>query len=524
VEALGLIFCLTFFVYFPIAGISAVLLARRINDFGHQGVNPLIKSGWIFFTIFMIAGSAILLVSCVLIAINNQHSILGSLFLILPIIIFFPISFILEIYCYQAVSNLNNSEQYELPEPLQNLTHKIQTLGWISLGMPLMLLAPLLIFAPVVVVGSLSFVAALPLFALLLLTFVIVSSLLNITFVNKRANESEILWLLAVCVEKNIPLATELDTYSNTLTGRYRAKIQQLSSLLHSGLSLTESLSATPGLVPQSVIVAARIGEKSNSLGIALRDAAVQTTKNLKSLSDRSNITNLILYLVVVISIQFLIASFIMYYIIPKFKKIFLDFGTDLPPMTLTLIDVSDFISSYFYLFLPLFSLPIIAVALLYIGNYYGWYNLRIPFLTDWFPRLNTPHCLRQIAQSISVQQSPQIALESVSELHLWADVRERIRSVNNRINQGETIWESLRKSKIITSAEAALCIASERVENLPYVLRTLADTIEQRRARKLRFLSEIFKPIIISLLGLLVGFFVMALFMPLIRILNDLS
>ncbi|MFK7777765.1 MAG: type II secretion system F family protein [Gimesia sp.] len=500
------------------------MLARRINHFGHQGVNPLIKSIWSSFTIFMIACSGILLVSCILIVMNEDQSLAGSLFLILPIIIFFPIPIILEVYCYQAIKYLNEGNQFDLPESLQTLTLKIQTLGWISLGTPLLLFAPVIILAPVMILASLSFGFSILLFSLLILIFVIISSILNVSLVNKRANESELLWLLAICVEKNIPLAPELDTYSYTLSGKYRDKIQQLSSLLHSGFSLSEALSTIPGLVPQSAIVAARIGEKSNSLSIALRDSAVQTTKNLKTLSDRSNITSLILYLTVVVSIQFLISGFIMYWIIPKFKKIFLDFDVELPPMTTALIEISNFIIYYFYLFLPLFSIPLVTLALLYIGNHFGWYNLRIPFLTGWFPRLNTPICLRQIAQSISVQQTPQIALESVSEFHLWADVRKQAHSVNTRIKQGESAWDSLYESKVLTNAEAALCTAAERMGNLPYILRTLADTIELRRARKLRFLSELCKPILISLLGILVGFIVIALFMPLIKLLKDLS
>ena len=500
------------------------MLARRINHFGHQGVNPFIKSIWIFYTLFMVACSGILMVICVLIVLNNDHSLSGSLFLILPIMLFFPIPIILELYCYQATKYLNQGEQYELPESLRTLTLKIQTLGWISLGIPLLLFAPVIIFAPVLFVASLSPIFSMILLSLLFFAIVFVTSFLNISFVNKWGNESELLWLLAVCVEKNIPLATELDTYSYTLSGKYRDKIQQFSSLLHSGYSLTEALSSIPGLVSQSVIVAVQIGEKSNSLGIALRDAAVQTTKKLKILSDRANTTSLILYLTIVVTIQCLIASFIMYWIIPKFKKIFLDFGVELPPMTLTLIDVSDFILYYFYLFLPLFSIPLITLAVLYFGNYYGWYNLRIPFITGWFPRLNTPHCLRQIAQSISVQDSPQVALESVSKFHLWADVRQRAHSVNTQINQGENAWEALCQNKVITNAEAALCIAGEKMGNLPYLLRTLADTIELRRARKLRFFMELSKPILISLLGLVVGFFVIALFMPLIQMLNDLS
>lgn len=500
-EALGIIFGLAFFVYFPIVGISSLLLARRIKYYGHQGVNPLAKSYWMFFTSFLMTFSVILLVSCLLIVLNHQHSVFELLLLILPFIIFCSASILLEILCYKTASALNKGDQYELPEPLQNRIPKIQVLGLILLGLPLTVL----------------------LFCLpLLLIFMVLGPFINILSINKRANESELLWLLAVCVEKNIPIATELDSYSSTLSRNHQKKIQALSNLLHSGEPLSSALSSTSGLLPQSAIIAVRIGEKSNHLGIALRDAAIQSTKNLNHATDKSSIPNLLFYLTLVISIQFFILSFIMYYIIPKFKKIFLDFGAELSPMTLKIMDVSDFIVSYFYLFLPFFTFPLIVLFLIHAGNYFGWNNLRIPFITGWFPRLNTPLCLRQIAHSIAIQQSPLIVLEAVSVLHRWPDVRSRIQSVNHRITQGENIWLSLQKDKVITKSEAALCSAAERMGNLPHVLSTLADTIEKRRARKIRYLSEILKPVLICLLCILVGVIAYALFDSLVSLMND--
>tara|TARA_R110002095_G_scaffold215335_1_gene209233 strand:- start:74977 stop:76521 length:1545 start_codon:yes stop_codon:yes gene_type:complete len=513
VDALGLIISLAFFVYFPIAGISSILLARRINDFGHQGVNPLLKACWVSFTIFMIACSVIFIACSFLILSTSQHSGVGTMLLVIPISLLFSLTIYLEYLCYLSASALNKEDEYELPESLRNQIHKTRVLGWIVLGLPLLLFAPALLLAASVLLS----------FALVFLIFVIIGSVLNIISVSKRANESELLWLLALCVEKNIPIAEELDTYSLTQKRKYREKVQLLSSRLYSGESLSDALSTTPGLVPQSAIVAVRIGEVSNSLGIALRDAAVQSTKKLKHVSENSNLSIIFLYLTMVVSVQFLIVGFIMYWIIPKFKKIFLDFGTELPSITLGLMNASDFIISYFYLFLPLFSLPIIALVLIQVGNYYGWYNSRIPFFTEWFPRLNTPHCLRQIAQSISVQKPPQIALDSISTFHLWADVRMRTQSANERIKQGENTWKSLQNAKVINETEAALCSTAERMDNLPYVLRTLAESIELRRARKLRFLTEFLKPIIISCLAILVGYFVIALYMPLVKLIYDL-
>tara|TARA_R100001132_G_scaffold27542_1_gene35120 strand:+ start:26614 stop:28137 length:1524 start_codon:yes stop_codon:yes gene_type:complete len=507
VESLGLIFCLAFFAYFPIAGVSSILLARRIKDFGHQGVNPLIKVCWILFSFFlMLCGFGLTGLSIIVILFNKQSS-LGALLLVIPSLILYLVTIFQELQCIQVASALNQGEEYDLPERLQMKIQSIRIFGWILVGLPSLIFLPILVsFLP------------------LLLACLVLSSLINIFSLNKRANESELLWLLTLCVEKNIPLGPELDAYAETQTRKYRTKIELLSSRMYSGISLSTALSDTPGLVPQSAVVAIRIGEESNTLGIALRDAAVQSSKYLKNESGNPSGTYLAVYVTVIGTILFSVAGFIMYWIIPKFKKIFMDFGTELPPMTLTVINLSEFIIANFFLFLPVFSVPFTLLILIHIGNYYGWSNLRVPHFTGWFPRLNTPDCLRQIAQSISAQQQPQVALSSASQYHLWSDVKIRSRLVETSVNQGENLWKSLQNAKIISRSEAALCDTAERVGNLPEVLRSLAFTIEQRRTRKLKVLADLLKPVVVCFLGVVVGLFVIALFIPMIHLIFDLS
>lgn len=454
----------------------------------------------------MFCGVGLVCIS-ILVVLFNQQSSLGALFLILPSLILYFVSIYQEYQCFRAASTLNQGDDYHLPEPLQMKIQSIRILGWILLGLPL------LVFLPI-------FVSFLP----LLLACILLSSIFNIFSLNNRANESELLWLLTVCVEKNIPLGPEVDAYAETRPRKYRAKLELLSSRLYSGVSLSTALSETPGLVPQSAIVSIRIGEESNTLSLALRDAAVRTSKFLKNESGNSSGTYLVVYVTVVGTILFTIAGFIMFWIIPKFKKIFLDFDTALPPMTLSVINLSEFIIANFFLFLPIFSVPFTLLILIHIGNYYGWSNLRVPFFTTWFPRLNTPDCLRQIAQSISAQQQPQLALNSASRYHLWADVRMRSEFVQTSVIQGENLWTSLQNAKFISSSEAALCDTAERVGNLPEVLRALAFSIEQRRTRKLKVLADLLKPVIVCSLGVVVGLFVIALFVPMIQLIFDLS
>ncbi|QDU53521.1 Type II secretion system protein F [Gimesia panareensis] len=497
-----------------------MMLSWRIQDFGHQGVNPLIQFCWKAFTLFMLAGGVIFLLFQVMAVVTNQISLFGAALAGIPNILVYCFTIYLEWQCFQLLRSLNLGDDYSLSIALQNRIHLIRIGGGILLGLPLLIFVSVIIYiVPLFLLQFASFllVFVIPLFILVL---IFICCLMNVLALNKRSRETELLWLITFCVEKNIPLATEIDRYSKTMSGRYRDRLLDFSSRLHSGDSLSEALASGPKLVPRSAIVSVSIGEETQNLGIALRDAAVRATKKLHNTSDKSNFANLILYLTIISSLQLMITGFIMYFIVPKFKKIFHDFGIDLPPITRSLIDASDLLASYFYLFFPIFSLPMMILGILYFGNYFGWSNLRIPFITGWFPRLNTPHYLRQIAQAVVVERPPLIALDSVGDYHLWADVREQAQSAAIQVRQGQNFWESLKEADVISSTEAGLCSTAEKLGNLPYVLRTLADTIEQRSIRRMRYFTEICKPILICILAVLVGYTVLALFMPLIQLL----
>lgn len=507
-EFLGIIISLAFFIYFPIAGVTSILLARRVKDYGHQGVNPLLQSCWKAFTILMLTGCVVFLFISIVAVVMNQVTLLGAGFIALPTLFLYCYAIYHEWQCYQVLRSLNQGDEYSIPESLQNRLHLIRIGGWVLLSLPLMIFIPLLLYFIPVFLG----------------VFVIICCLLNILALNKRSREAELMWLMTFCVEKNIPLAAEIDRYSKTVSGRYRDRLLKFSSRLHSGESLSGALAGTPGLLPQSAVVAVNIGEETNSPGIALRDASVRATKKLSGATDKSNFANLVLYLTIILSLQFIIIGFIMYWIVPKFKKIFLDFGVELPSLTLSVMEASDLVSTYLVLFLPVFSLPIIILGLFHLGNYYGWNNLKLPFFTGWFPRLNTPDCLRQIAQTVAIERPPLIALDSVGAYHLWADVRQQARSAALQTRQGSNFWESLQEANVLTSAEAGLCSTAEKVGNLPAVLRSLADTIEQRRSRRMRYFTETCKPILICTLSVVTGYFVLGLFMPLIELISELK
>src|SRR5262249_18347126 len=142
---------------------------------------------------------------------------------------------------------------------------------------------------------------------------------------------------------------------------RSRYQLRSLADLLHAGTSVPDALEATPGVISPDVVMLVRVGASSGRLTTALREAASRISRRTET--TRWPAGGSLLYLVSLGLVLTLVWSFILYWIVPKFKVIFEGFDIELPELTKTVIQVSDVIVQHFYAVIPLAILGIVAVS-----------------------------------------------------------------------------------------------------------------------------------------------------------------
>src|SRR5205809_3457771 len=116
---------------------------------------------------------------------------------------------------------------------------------------------------------------------------------------------------------------------------------------VESGSTLSESFAKHPKCFDRLYVNMVQAGEAGGALETILQRLA---DFKEKSQSLKRRVTSAMIYPIVVILVAGAILGFILYFIIPKFKKIFMDFGVDLPEITIVLLRVSDWVVQYFYL------------------------------------------------------------------------------------------------------------------------------------------------------------------------------
>ncbi len=333
-------------------------------------------------------------------------------------------------------------------------------------------------------------------------------------------HQNALLWLLTVSAERSMPLVPAVEAFAKERGGRFGRLAQRLAAMLKAGDSLPDAVCRCRGVLPADAVPMIRIGCDAGDLPRALRMAAAACNQDD---AIWMSLFGKIAYLLAVPVFGMLILVFLMLKIIPSFQKIFLDFGVQLPQITQWLIKASCFTVNYWFLFSPLFLLGL-GILIYMILRYYGWTYADPPLVASFVRRLDAARVLDALALGVSRQRPLPECLATLAESHPKRAMRWRLQNVVQEIRAGGDWCESLRGQDLIRQPEFAILQAAQRVGNLPWAMREMAESGRRRLVCHVHaFCQGAFPPIMI-LMGLAVGFIVVALFMPLVCLIQRLT
>lgn len=337
--------------------------------------------------------------------------------------------------------------------------------------------------------------------------------------------QASLLMLLAGGVGHGDTLLQSLRAHEQESKSIWASKIGQLRMLLEQGHSLSGALSIVSDVLPDQTISAIRVTEGTGALADVLMDEArrLHQQGREKSLTG-GNLERDLLWAAALIGIAFIIVSFLMIFIVPKFIEIFIGFGMELPPITMAVIEVSDFLMSYWYLFF----LPGIATVCALFWWMYSSLRKKLvhgyPRFAEAWPRYWLPGILRTLSLSAASGQPLGRALDCVMQDLPPGRAATLVSQLRHRVHNGEDPIETMKQIGLLRNSEAAFLTSSLKTHHLDWGLRHLADSVERRRRNFFRRATQFIGPGIILAMGFVVLFLVVAFFVPLIKLLNDLS
>ncbi|MES2790283.1 MAG: type II secretion system F family protein [Planctomycetota bacterium] len=294
---------------------------------------------------------------------------------------------------------------------------------------------------------------------------------------------------------------------------------------VESGNTLSEAMAKQPKCFDGLYVNMVKAGEAGGALEVILQRLA-EFKERAQSLKRK--VQGAMIYPAAVVSVATLIVGFIMVFIIPKFKKIFMDFGTELPGMTVALITMSDIVVRYFYL-APAIPFACYLIIKLIRKNKTGafiidWIALRIPLMGKIIEKTIIARTSRTlgtlIASGVPILEGLIIARDTAGN----AVFIRAFQNVYNAIREGESMAVPLKEARICDDMVVNMVDVGEETGALDTMLYKVADVYDEEVSVLVDGLVSMLEPLMVVALGLIVGFIVIALFMPLIKLLNDLS
>lgn len=294
---------------------------------------------------------------------------------------------------------------------------------------------------------------------------------------------------------------------------------------IESGSTLSEAMARQPKAFDNLYVNMVKAGEAGGALEVILQRLA-EFKERAQSLKRK--VQGAMIYPVAVITVAVGIVTFIMIYIIPKFKQIFLDFGTELPPITEVLIGISDWVVDYFYL-IPAIPFAIWLMLKIIKKNKTGAYildriALKIPLVGKIIEKSVVARTCRTlgtlIASGVPILEALIIARDTAGN----AVFARAFDNIYTAIREGESMAVPLKEARIVDDMVVNMVDVGEETGALDNMLYKIADVYDEEVSVLVEGLINMLEPLMVVILGFIVGFIVIALFMPLIKLLNDLS
>src|SRR5262245_52626045 len=294
---------------------------------------------------------------------------------------------------------------------------------------------------------------------------------------------------------------------------------------VESGMTLSEAMGRHPKAFDRLYVNMVKAGEAGGALEVILQRLAEFKEK---SQSLKRKIIGAMVYPAVVIMVAVSILIFIMVMIIPKFKKIFDEFGLQLPDMTKILIDTSMWMKDYWYV-IPLFPLGFYLLVKLIRLTRFGYYaldriTLWIPIVGGLVEKTIVARTMRTLGTLVSSGVPILEALSIVKDTANNAVFERMFQRVLESIREGDTIADPLKESRLVDDMVVNMVEVGEETGDLDTMLYKVADFYDEEVDTMVKSMISLLEPIMIVFLGLTIGGIVISLFLPLIKLLEGLS
>ena len=333
---------------------------------------------------------------------------------------------------------------------------------------------------------------------------------------------------LATLVDAGLPLLRGLRVLERQEKNPNLKKIiDDLSLAIEGGSTFSEGLAQHPKVFNRLYVNMVKAGELGGVLEVVLNRLSEFMEKAQKI---RGKVKAAMFYPCAVMFVAVTILTILMVFVIPKFELVFKDMleGQSLPAFTDFVLSVSRAIAGHFVV--ALISIVSFFIALkLFTRTRFGRrlfdrLKLNFPILGPVISKVAISRFTRTLGTLVSSGVPILQALTIVKETSGNVIVADAVSSVHESVKEGETITAPLEASNVFPPMVISMVDVGEQTGALPEMLMKIADTYDDEVDNAVSAMTSLLEPIMIVILAVIVGSIVIALFLPLISLIDNLG
>lgn len=302
-----------------------------------------------------------------------------------------------------------------------------------------------------------------------------------------------------------------------------RAKLKNVMTTIREkvreGTSLADALAEHRKVFSDLYINMVRVGEASGTLDIVLERLADFLESNVRL---KSKITSAMIYPVLMAGVGMLIVTLMMLLVVPKMVELFEDMGGELPMLTKILIGLSNFTSNTWFIGLPLTILAIWWFRR-HIRTEKGqwWWDgikLRMPLFGPVSRLVSVARFARTLATLLTSGVPVLPSLDIVRSIVNNVVMAKAIDDAKFAVREGESLALPLQKSGLFPPMMTHMIAIGEKTGQLEPMLKNVADAYDSEVDSRVTMLTAVMEPVMIVGMGIMVGFLVFAILMPMLK------
>ena len=334
---------------------------------------------------------------------------------------------------------------------------------------------------------------------------------------------------LSTLLKAGLPLLRALEVIGRQEKNPYfKAVVEQLADNVRTGNKFSDGLSQHPKIFDKLYVNMAKAGEAGGVLDVVLDRLSTFQEKALKT---TNKVKSAMVYPIVIMGVAVAIVAILMIFVVPQFQKIFTDMlkgNARMPALTQMIIDISDFMKEN-YILTGLIIVGVILFVKIFFKTKIGirvWDTaaLKLPKIGDLVMKSTVARFTRTfgtlLASGVPILEALTITRGTIKN-SLISDALSR---VHDRVRDGENLSTPLDQQNIFPTMVTSMVEVGEETGQLPEMLNRIADNYDDEVDNSVGAITSIIEPIMIVFLAVVVGTIVIALFLPIIQIIQNLT